>query len=76
MNNNNILNMLVVVVMLGLVDNIEGGWLSAEVTDPAGNLEYIDFPVEMFPCIIAEGDMFYAEKVDGVTEIRCGEPPE
>jgi len=68
--------MLVVVIMLGMVDSIEGGWVSAEVTNPVGNVEYVDFPVELFPCIIAEGDMFYAQKINGVTEFRCGEPPD
>jgi hypothetical protein len=69
-------NALIAVIMLGLVDTVEDDWASAEVTDPAGNVEYMELPVDLFPCKIKEGDMFYAVTVDGVTEIRCGEPPD
>ena len=69
-------NVMIALIMLGLVDNVEMEWVSAEVTDPAGNMEYMEFPIDLFPCEINEGDMFYVTQVDGVTEIRCGEPPD
>tara|TARA_B100000287_G_C20124641_1_gene579741 strand:- start:141 stop:362 length:222 start_codon:yes stop_codon:yes gene_type:complete len=64
-----------VVTMFGLVDVIEGKWLTAEVTFPSGQVEEMEFPVQLFPCDIQEGEMFYSYQIDGVTEIRCGEPP-
>jgi hypothetical protein len=36
---------------------------------------HADIPIELFPCVVSEGSHFYAEIIDGVTEIRCGEPP-
>ena len=35
----------------------------------------LELPVAIFPCEIKEGDWFYMEQIDGVTELRCGEPP-
>lgn len=62
------------VVWLGMADTIVDGWVSAEVRKPSGAVEYFYIPAEVFPCELTEGDMFYAVQVDGVTEIRCGEP--
>ena len=65
-----------VVFLLGMVDQIEDGVAAVELSDAAGNLTYGSMPTMFFPCKIGEGDMFYFNYVDGITEIRCGEPPE
>ena len=73
-------NLMMGFFLLGLVDNVEQGWVTAEITSQNDTGEYevinIDLPVDIFPCEIKEGDMFYFAYVDDVTEIRCGEPPE
>ena len=61
----------------GAIDVIEGGMAHVILTKPSCYGETIyeaDMPVQMFPCEISEGDVFYIQTVDGVTEIRCGEP--
>ena len=65
-----------VVFLLGMVDQIEDGVAAVELSDTAGNLTYESMPTVLFPCEIEEGDVFYFNYVDGITEIRCGEPPE
>ena len=58
---------------IGTVDQIVGDVAHVEIRSK--NTVYsVDMPVEMFPCDIYEGDMFYTSTFDGVTEIRCGEP--
>ena len=67
---------VVLATLLGMVDQIEDGYVVAEVTNPRGVTTMIEIPLAVFPCEIGEGDFFYVKSVDGVTEIRCGEPPE
>ena len=71
-------NLILSIFLLGFVDRIEEQMVSAEITnrDDIGEYENvnIDLPLVLFPCEIKEGDMFYFEHVDGITEIRCGEP--
>ena len=66
------------IFLIGSVDLIDGNYAEVEIT------EYVDgkhetirrvIPLEMFPCDIKEGNLFYFLYNDGVTEIRCGEPP-
>ena len=57
--------------MLGVVDQIQGNVVIAEVQN-----KQVDLPLWIFPCEISEGDIFYFTKIDGVLELRCGEPPE
>ena len=57
--------------MLGVVDQIQGNIVIAEVQN-----KQVDLPLWIFPCEISEGDIFYFTKIDGVLELRCGEPPE
>lgn len=59
---------------IGIVDSIEDNIASVEFKTTAGTY-HTDIPVEFFPCDIGEGDQFYAQTIDGVTEVRCGEPP-
>ncbi len=61
---------------LGLVDQINDGIASVELTRSDNKVIYETMHVDMFPCMIYEGDLFYFVYVDGVTEIRCGEPPD
>ncbi len=62
--------------LLGVVDQIHGDTVRAEVTDSEGNTELVGLPTWLFPCKISEGDMFYFTRSDGVLELRCGEPQE
>ena len=63
-------------LFIGVVDSIEDDVVVAEVTTSNYAQETLFFPLQLFPCELDEGDMFYFSYVDGVTEIRCGEPPE
>ena len=63
-------------LFIGLVDAIEDNVVAAEVSTSQHTHEIMYFPLQLFPCELEEGDMFYFSYVDGVTEIRCGEPPE
>ena len=66
----------VVILLLGLIDQVDRNYVTAEVTSLDGEPIIMEFPTVMFPCEVAEGDFFYVLSQDGVTEIRCGEPPE
>ena len=70
------INGLVLLCLLGVVDQIHGKSVHAEITSDDGRLSAVDFPIWMFPCEISEGDMFHIKKTDGVMELRCGEPQE
>jgi hypothetical protein len=69
-------NMLTAVFVLGLVDQVEDGIAVVELSTSNGDISYSSIPVFLFPCKVSEGDFFYFSYADGVTEIRCGEPPE
>ncbi len=69
------LGLVVLATLLGMVDQIEDGYVVAEVTTPDGTHDLIELPLAIFPCELSEGDFFYIKKVDEVTEVRCGEPP-
>jgi hypothetical protein len=62
-------------LLIGVVDQVYGNYVTAEVTTTEGIIEYIQMHKDMIPCAVAEGDMFYFEKENEVVEIRCGEPP-
>jgi hypothetical protein len=64
------------ILLLGMIDQIEGEYVLAEVTQQGLPTEMIELPSIIFPCEISEGDFFYVNSINGVTEIRCGEPPE
>ena len=64
------------VFLLGVVDQVHGGSVIVELSTSDGLTENTHMPSWIFPCEINEGDFFYVERVDGITEIRCGEPPE
>lgn len=58
---------------LGTVDYVANDFARVELR-ASEEVYSADMPVIMFPCEIAEGDFFYIEIIDGVSEIRCGEP--
>lgn len=61
--------------LLGSVDQIDAGLAFVEITTfDRGDVRTV-MPIELFPCDLQEGDYFYFYNLDGVVEIRCGEPP-
>ena len=62
--------------ILGIVDQVHNDSVQVELNDENGILTTEDIPRWMFPCEVSEGDMFYFVKLDGILELRCGEPPE
>ena len=70
-------NVIMAFCFLGLVDRVEDEYALVEYYDNDSNkVHYSEIPLVLFPCNIQEGDFFYANEVDGVMEIRCGEPPD
>ena len=67
---------LLSVLLIGMIDQVNGDVALVEVTDSQDGILYTSMHTSLFPCEVSEGDFFYFEHVDGVTEIRCGEPPE
>jgi hypothetical protein len=67
--------LLQVVLLTGIVDQINGSIANVEITDSSNEVLNTSLPVTIFPCQVKEGEPFYFIYVDGVTEIRCGEPP-
>jgi|LUMJ01.1.fsa_nt_gb hypothetical protein len=63
-------------LLIGVIDVIEGDFTEVEIIDSNSKIIHTTLPTQIFPCEVKEGDMFYFEHVDGVTEIRCGEPDE
>jgi len=63
-------------VLLGVVDQVQGRSVLVELSTSDGVTESMDMPMWMFPCTVKEGDFFYVENIDGVTEIHCGKPSE
>lgn len=59
---------------LGTVDYVEDNIARVEFRTDSAETYYADIPVNLFPCDVQEGSSFYVEILDGVTEIRCGEP--
>ena len=67
---------LAMFLTIGTVDSIQQGIATSEILTDDSSVIMVYLPTAIFPCKISEGDMFYFEYVDGVTEIRCGEPNE
>jgi len=67
-------NILGLIVMLGVIDFVNAGFARVEMSSMGNKTLVADIPIQLFPCVVAEGDVFHVEIVDGVTEIRCGEP--
>jgi hypothetical protein len=59
---------------IGSIDVIEDGMAHVVFTTDGPETYEADIPIQLFPCEISEGDMFYTQIIDGVTELRCGEP--
>ena len=70
-------NVVMAFCFLGLVDRIEDDYALVEYySDARDKVYYAEMPLILFPCAIREGDLFYVNEIDGVMEIRCGEPPD
>ena len=73
---------VVPLVFLVVVDSLHAwtpnhrGWADVELTDSSGKSIMTSVDTFLFPCDIKERDVFYITVENGVTEIRCGEPPE
>ena len=63
------------IILSGSVDQIVDKNAHVEIINSNMEVEHTYLPVSIFPCQIKEGDYFYFVYVDGVTEVRCGEPP-
>ena len=66
---------LTIVLYIGTIDLIEDDIVVAQVTANDSEVRELILTTHMFPCEVGEGDMFYFSYSNGVTEIRCGEPP-
>ncbi len=64
------------ILWIGTVDVIEGEIAMVQVTGSDLEVRDMEMSTLMFPCEIEEGDFFYFTYSEGVTEIRCGEPPQ
>lgn len=64
----------VIITMIGVVDSVTGGIAHVELSSSREETLNAYIPVKLFPCNVGEGDIFSLDIVDGVTEIRCGEP--
>tara|TARA_A100001037_G_C14918195_1_gene530420 strand:+ start:603 stop:809 length:207 start_codon:yes stop_codon:yes gene_type:complete len=67
---------LATILWIGTVDVIEGEIAMVQVTGSDLEVRDMEMSTLMFPCEIEEGDFFYFAYSEGVTEIRCGEPPQ
>jgi len=63
-------------IWLGTVDQVHKNVALVEITPSKGDSFQVELSTLIFPCKISEGDVFYFEYIDGVTEIRCGNPPQ
>jgi hypothetical protein len=63
-------------IWLGTVDQVHKNVALVEITSSKGDSFQVELSTFIFPCEISEGDVFYFEYIDGVTEIRCGNPPQ
>ena len=70
------MHLLVGFFILGTVDQIEDEIASVEIVGLEQHPTQSSIHISFFPCEIKEGDVFYYYLIDGITEIRCGEPPE
>ena len=68
--------LLAIFFMLGTIDQVEDDLAAVEITGLDQDPIQATIHVSFFPCTVKEGDVFYYYQVDGVTELRCGEPPE
>ena len=64
------------IILLGVVDQVHDRTVLVELSSLSGNVNNLEMPLWLFPCDVQEGDFFYVESIDEVTEIRCGKPPE
>jgi hypothetical protein len=68
--------MTALLVATGTVDRVVDNYAEVELLTPENEVRYMTVPVELFPCTVAEGSLFYLYKSNGVTKMECGSPPE
>ena len=73
---NKYINLVAAFFLLGIVDQVHKDFAVVELSDSDGVISTTTLPKIVFPCSVSEGDMFYIVNIDGVVEIRCGEPPD
>jgi len=66
---------LLALFLMGTVDNIENDHATVELVDINYQLVNKVVPLDLFPCFIEEGDMFYIEYGPRSAHLLCGEPP-
>lgn len=65
---------LSMLLLLGVVDGMQVDVATIELTGVDLDPVIMQIDSILFPCEISEGDYFHVVILDGVTEIRCGEP--
>jgi hypothetical protein len=55
----------------GVIDAIEDENALLEVESTSGDLQNFIVPIDIFPCMIREGDVIYFEHSDEGTIIKC-----
>jgi len=63
-----------VAIYICVVDKTTNTTVIAETVKAQEQIELIEFPRFIIPCNVKEGDMFYFLEINGVVEVRCGEP--
>lgn len=61
-------------VLLCVVDQVTNETVIAEVSESTGSTKITEIPKLVIPCELSEGDMFHIVNIEGVVEVRCGEP--
>ena len=61
-------------VLLCVVDQVIDQAVIAEVSEISGKSNFVEMPKILIPCSVKEGDIFHVINIDGVVEVRCGEP--
>lgn len=65
---------LTIVLFLGIIDSVQDNIVTIELSSANQESVVMEIDSFLFPCEVAEGDYFHIIILDGVTEIRCGEP--
>ena len=67
-------NVFAGLMMLGLIDQVDGAFIIAKISDESGQTTEIPILASLLPCEAKEGEFFHFVYSPDVTEIRCGEP--
>jgi hypothetical protein len=67
-------SILSVVLYTGVIDSVSDEFASIEIIKTGGGTSLMTLPVDMFPCMVTEGSLFYFERTSDTVEIKCGTP--